>query len=77
MIISEDEKVKHIKHIIKTPSEVKFIQDLDAYIKTPDNQFLDFDWWLFSKIDESLDDVYIPCVLYTSDAWIFGDWLWA
>jgi len=60
VIISEDEKVKHIKHIIKTPSEVKFIQDLDAYIKTPDNQFLDFDWWLFSKIDESLDDVYIP-----------------
>ncbi|MGC9111749.1 MAG: DEAD/DEAH box helicase family protein, partial [candidate division WOR-3 bacterium] len=25
-----------------------------------DNRFKEFDWWLFSKIDESLDEVYIP-----------------
>ena len=24
------------------------------------NKFEEFDWWLFSKLDESLDEVYIP-----------------
>jgi len=26
----------------------------------PNNRFKEFDWWMFSKIDESLDEVYIP-----------------
>jgi len=59
IILSETEKVDYIKHIIKTPSEVKFINDLEAYLHD-NNQFKEFDWWLFSKLDETLDEVYIP-----------------
>ncbi len=60
LILSGEEKIDYIQHIIKTPSEVKFINDLDQYLKDPGNKFNKFDWWLFSKLDESLDEVYIP-----------------
>jgi len=60
LILSDDEKVDYIKHIIKTQSEVKFINDLENYLAKSDNKFKEFDWWLFSKLDESLDKVYIP-----------------
>lgn len=60
LILSEEEKLDYIKHIIKTKSEVKFINDLENYSSKNDNKFSEFDWWLFSKLDESLDDVYIP-----------------
>ncbi|MFQ6118601.1 MAG: hypothetical protein ACE5KE_01800 [Methanosarcinales archaeon] len=60
LILSEEEKVDYIKHIIKTPSEVRFIKDLEDYLAKSDNKFKEFDWWLFSKLDESLDEVYIP-----------------
>jgi hypothetical protein len=60
LIISEDEKIDYIKHIINTKSEVKFVNELADYLNRPNNKFKDFDWWMFSKIDESLDDIYIP-----------------
>jgi hypothetical protein len=60
LIISEDEKIDYIQHIIKTRSERKFINDLEDYLTRPNNRFKEFDWWMFSKIDESLDEVYIP-----------------
>jgi len=60
VVLSEDEKVDYIRHIIKTPSEVKFIKDLERYLDQPDNKFKQFDWWFFSKLDASLDEVYIP-----------------
>ena len=60
LILSEDDKVNYIEHIIKTQSEVKFIKDLGGYLSKSDNKFKEFDWWLFSKLDESLDKVYIP-----------------
>jgi len=60
LILSETEKVDYIKHIIKTRSEVKFINDLEDYLARNDNKFKEFDWWFFSKIDQSLDEVYIP-----------------
>ncbi|MDH5414599.1 MAG: DEAD/DEAH box helicase family protein, partial [Flavobacteriaceae bacterium] len=60
LILSETEKVNYIKHIIKTRSEVKFIKDLEEYLAKSDNKLKEFDWWLFSKIDQSLDEVYIP-----------------
>lgn len=58
LVLSEDEKVDYIKHIIKIPSEVKFINDLENYLANG-NKFK-VDWWMFSKIDENLDKVYIP-----------------
>lgn len=60
VIVSESEKIDYIKHIIKTESEVKFIEALEEYLEKSDNKFKDFEWWFFSKLDESLDEVYIP-----------------
>jgi len=60
LILSDDEKIDYIKHIIKTKSEVKFINDLEKYLAKSDNKFKEFDWWMFSKLDESLDEIYIP-----------------
>jgi superfamily II DNA or RNA helicase len=64
LILSEtnsiEEKMSHIRHIIKTPSEVRFVEDLEDYLAKDDNKFKEFDWWMFSKLDESLDKVFIP-----------------
>jgi len=60
LILSDDEKIDYIKHIIKVKSEVKFINDLEEYLDKVDNKFKEFDWWFFSKLDESLDEIYIP-----------------
>jgi len=61
MILSgETERIDYIKHIIQTPSEIEFLNYLEVYLTKPGNRFKDFDWWMFSKLDESLDDVYIP-----------------
>ncbi|MEM2772350.1 MAG: restriction endonuclease subunit R, partial [Candidatus Pacearchaeota archaeon] len=59
LIISTSEKIDYIKHIIKTKSEADFINKLEEFIKNNENK-LEFDWWIFSKIDESLDKIYIP-----------------
>jgi len=60
VIVSETEKVDYLKHIINVDSEVKFIEQLEEYIAKPDNFFTQFDWWMFSKLDQILDEVYIP-----------------
>ncbi|MDW8030015.1 MAG: restriction endonuclease subunit R, partial [Armatimonadota bacterium] len=60
VVLSEDERVDYIRHIIKTPSEVNFINALERYLNQPNNRFREFDWWFFSKLDESLDEVYLP-----------------
>ncbi len=60
VVLSEAEKADYIKHIIKTKSEIDFINQLEAYLKEEDNYFKQFDWWFFSKLDETLDEVYIP-----------------
>jgi superfamily II DNA or RNA helicase len=61
MILSgEAERIDFIKHIIQEGSEITFINKLEEYLGRPDNKFQSFDWWMFSKLDESLDSVYIP-----------------
>ena len=60
MIISEGEKVDYINHIIDVDSEVKFIEQLEEYLQKDDNIFKQFDWWMFSKLDQTLDEVHIP-----------------
>jgi len=60
LILSEDEKIDYIRHIIKMKSEVKFINDLENYLIKSTNKFKELDWWLFCKLDETLDEVYIP-----------------
>ncbi|MBP1911486.1 DEAD/DEAH box helicase family protein [Thermococcus stetteri] len=59
LILSEDRKADYIKHVIKTESEVRFIEDLERYLEKKGNNS-DVDWWMFSKIDEHLDSIYIP-----------------
>ena len=58
--LAESEKVDFIHHIIKHKSEVDFINQLENYLEKENNFFKQFDWWYFSKIDETLDEVYIP-----------------
>jgi len=60
VIVSETEKIDYLNHIINVDSEVKFVEQLEEYLAKPDNVFTQFDWWFFSKIDETLDEVYIP-----------------
>ncbi|MEN3009332.1 MAG: restriction endonuclease subunit R, partial [Pseudothermotoga sp.] len=60
VVLSEDEKVDYIRHIIKTQSEVSFIKELEDYLSQSKNKFREFDWWFFSKLDESLDEVHLP-----------------
>lgn len=59
VILSETERVEFIKHIIKTESERRFLRDLENHLKQGGEGFEQLDWWAFSKIDESLDEVYL------------------
>lgn len=60
LIVSIDEKVDYINHIIDVESEGKFLKQLEEYLQREENVFQNFDWWMFSKIDQTLDEVYIP-----------------
>ena len=56
-LLSSDEKTSYLTHIIDVESENLFIKDLEKGAGTLDEKF---DWWMFSKLDETLDSVYIP-----------------
>ena len=60
LIVSEDEKVDYLNHIIDVESEVRFIEQLEDYLQKEEHVFKQFDWWMFSKLDQTLDEVYIP-----------------
>lgn len=60
LALTEGETVDYIQHVIKTRSEIEFLNELEHYLSKEDNFFRQFDWWYFSKIDETLDNVYIP-----------------
>ena len=60
VIVSETEKIDYINHIINVESEVIFVEQLEEYLTKPDNVFTHFDWWMFSKLDQTLDEVFIP-----------------
>jgi len=60
LIVSETEKIDYINHIVNVDSEVKFIGQLESYLQDKNNIFKEFDWWMFSKLDQTLDEVYIP-----------------
>lgn len=56
LLVATSDKAEYLSHIIRVPSEVAFIKALE------DNPaaFSEFDWWMFSKLDETLDNIYIP-----------------
>ena len=51
------ETSSYIQHIIKVQSEVDFLNALERWLG---QNAVGWDAWMFSKIDESLDDVHIP-----------------
>ncbi len=57
IITAEDGPADFIKHIVKVESEVKFLNNLEEWLQ--DNP-PEWDAWMFSKIDESLDKIHIP-----------------
>jgi len=62
-VISSKERIRWMKHIIDTPSEIEFVNALEKHLKKDRNFFSKFDWWKFSKIDHSLDKrVRIPYI---------------
>ncbi|MDM7325374.1 MAG: DEAD/DEAH box helicase family protein [Thermus sp.] len=56
-ILAARQKLDYLKYIITTDSEFRFIQDLKDFL---DTRTFDCEWWMFSKVDEHLDKVYIP-----------------
>ncbi len=56
-VVLGNEKANYIQHIIKVHSEVKFLNRLEAWLE---NHQPDWDSWMFSKLDEALDQVHIP-----------------
>jgi len=60
VLVSETEKIDYLNHIINVDSEIRFIEELEEYLAKPDNVFTQFDWWMFSKLDQTLDEVFIP-----------------
>jgi type III restriction enzyme len=60
IIISQKEKIDYINHIINIKSEKRFMEQLESSIQRDDNPLNRFDWWMFCKVDEHLDEVFIP-----------------
>lgn len=60
VIASQGKRLEYIRHIIDTDSEVRFLDALCSYIKKADSVVRSLDWWMFSKLDQYLDDPYIP-----------------
>lgn len=60
IIVSEKDKIKYINHIINVESEREFLRQLEQYLKEKNNLFKEFDWWMFSKLDEHIDEISMP-----------------
>ncbi len=60
VLLSPHEKIDFIRTVIHVPSEFQFVQKLEDYLKIRGNRFKEFDWWLFSRVDEKSDNITIP-----------------
>ena len=57
IVIGERETSDFIKHIIREESEVQFLDNLEKWLV---NNEPEWNAWMFSKIDESIDRIHIP-----------------
>ncbi len=57
LLVSVKEKIDYLTHIIDVGSEIEFIDSLESRVQNLDSNC---DWWMFSKLDETVDEVYIP-----------------
>lgn len=60
VIFTDTENINYIKHIIKVPSEVQFLNALGSWVNEKPETLASWDAWMFSKIDETVDNVHIP-----------------
>ena len=60
LLLSDDDRIDYISRIIRVASEIRFVNQLEAYLKEPDNLFKQYDWWMFSRAEETVDKITIP-----------------
>ncbi len=62
-----------LKHVVKVKSEIDFLQELQDQetTKTLEN----YDFWAFSKIDEHLDNLFIPYINNVAERRFFPDFI--
>ena len=63
---------KNFSHIIKVKSEIDFLDKLDDLIEEINDRVK---WWFFSKIEERIDDVYIPYIKNAVDNKFYPDFI--
>ncbi|GAA7737415.1 DEAD/DEAH box helicase family protein [Helicobacter pylori] len=63
-----------LKHVVKVKSEIDFLQELQDQetIKTLQENY---DFWAFSKIDEHLDNLFIPYINNAAERRFFPDFI--
>jgi type III restriction enzyme len=47
VLLDEQERADYIKHVIRTPSEVRFVRDLEKYLREGGEGFGEYDWWMW------------------------------
>ncbi|GAA7113106.1 DEAD/DEAH box helicase family protein [Helicobacter pylori] len=63
-----------LKHVVKVKSEIDFLQELQDQETTKTLQE-NYDFWAFSKIDEHLDNLFIPYIDGTAERRFFPDFI--
>ncbi len=63
-----------LKHVVKVKSEIDFLQELQDQ-KTTKMLQENYDFWAFSKIDEHLDNLFIPYINDATERRFFPDFI--
>ncbi len=63
-----------LKHVVKVRSEIDFLQELQDQETTKTLQ-ANYDFWAFSKIDEHLDNLFIPYINDATERRFFPDFI--
>ncbi|WP_459085135.1 DEAD/DEAH box helicase family protein [Helicobacter pylori] len=63
-----------LKHVVKVKSEIDFLQELQDQ-KTTKTLQANYDFWAFSKIDEHLDNLFIPYINDAAERRFFPDFI--
>ncbi|UOR88904.1 DEAD/DEAH box helicase family protein [Helicobacter pylori] len=63
-----------LKHVVKVKSEIDFLQELQDQETTKTLQ-KNYDFWAFSKIDEHLDNLFIPYINNVAERRFFPDFI--
>ncbi len=63
-----------LKHVVKVKSEIDFLQELQETETTKTLQE-NYDFWAFSKIDEHLDNLFIPYINDATERRFFPDFI--